>query len=154
MPTASPGSVLGDDCKLYYSATLGGAGALTEVPVSIDDTISSERRTAESNCRGDAEVSTHVGKPKYSITGSILFKRGTPGATFLTMRAAYAAGTTLHFALASGTVTDVDQHVFRLEGKFSRWEEARADGDTVKVSFEIQRTPDSTYASNWAVVSS
>ncbi len=152
MPTAAPGSVLGDDCKLYISATLGGSGALTEVPVSIDDTISSERRTAESNCRGDAEISTHVGKPKHTVSGSLLLKRGTVGATFATLRAAYAAGTTLHFVFATGTSTDVDQQLFRMEGKFSRWEQANADGDTVKVSFEVQRTPDSTYASNWSVV--
>jgi hypothetical protein len=153
MPAASPGSVLGDDCKLYFSATLGGAGALTEVPVSIDDTVSSERRTAESNCRGDSEVSTHVGKPKHTVSGSFLLKRGTPGATFLTLRAAYAAGTTLHFAFSTGTITDTDNQVFRMEGRFSRWEQANADGDTVKVSFEIQRTPDSTYSSNYATVS-
>jgi hypothetical protein len=152
MPTAADGSVLGDDAKLYYSATLGGAGTLTEVPVVIDDTIGSERRTAESNCRGDAEVSEHVGKPKHTISGTMLFKRGTPGATYLTLRNAYAAGTLLHFALASGTVADTAQHVFRIEGKFKRWEESRPDNDTIKASFEIARSPDSSYASNWAVV--
>ena len=39
MTNAADGSVLGDDCITYYSATLGGAGALTEIPVIIDDTI-------------------------------------------------------------------------------------------------------------------
>lgn len=75
MPTAADGSVLGDDAKLYFSATLGGSGTLTEVPVVIDDTIGSERRTAESNCRGDSEISEHVGKPKHTISGTILHSR-------------------------------------------------------------------------------
>jgi hypothetical protein len=42
--------------------------------------------------------------------------------------------------------------VFRIEGKFKRWEESRPDNDTIKASFEIARAPDSSYASNWAVV--
>lgn len=151
MPTAADGSVMGDNCKTYYSATLGGAGTLTEIPVIIDDTISSERRTAESNCRGDAEVKTHVGKPKHSLTGTILMKRGTPGATYLTLKTAYMANTILHFAVATGTVTDSAEHVFRMEGRFSKWEESRAENDSVKVSFEIQPDPVSTYASAWAV---
>ncbi len=153
MPTADAGSVYGDNCKLYFSATLGGAGALTEAPVVIEDTIGSERRSAESNCRGDAEVSEHVGKPKHSISGSILMKRGSPGATYLTLKTAYMAGTLLHFALATGTITNIDEHVFRLEGKIKKWEEVRGDNDTVKVSFEIVKSAESTYASNWAVVS-
>ena len=105
MPNAADGSVLGDDCKLYYSATLGGAGTLTEIPVVIDDAIASERRSVESNCRGDAEISEHTGKPKYSFTANMLFKRGTPGTTYAAMRTAYTAGTIHHYALASGTVT-------------------------------------------------
>jgi hypothetical protein len=75
------------------SATLGGAGALTEIPVAIDDAIASERRAVESNCRGDAEITEHTGKPKYSFTANLLFKRGTPGTTYAAMRAAYTAGT-------------------------------------------------------------
>lgn len=151
MPTASDGSVMGDNCKTYYSATLGGAGVLTEIPVIIDDTVSSERRTAESNCRGDTEVKTHVGKPKHSLSGSMLHKRGTPGTAYLAMKTAYMANTTLHFVLATGTVTDTAEHAFRMEGKFSKWEESRAENDSVKVSFEIQPDPSSSYASNYAV---
>jgi hypothetical protein len=152
MPTAADGSVLGDDCKLFYSATLGGAGTLTEVPVVIDDTLASERRTAESNCRGDSEISEHVGKIKHSITGTILFKRGTPGATGQTLRTAYMANTPLHFALSSGAIADVNQNVFRFEGRLKRWEESRPDNDVVKISFEIARNPDSGYASNLVIV--
>ena len=154
MPNAADGSVLGDDCKMYYSATLGGAGSLTEIPVIIDDTIGSERRKAESNCRGDAEISEHVGKPKHTISFTMLVKRGTPGTTYLAMKTAYMAGTIHHYALATGTITDVGQHVFRLEGQISKWEETRGDNDTVKVSGEITKAAANTYASNWAVVAS
>jgi hypothetical protein len=154
MPTAADGSVLGDNCQLHYSATLGGSGALTEVPVVIDDAINSERRSAESNCRGDAEITEHVGKPKHSISANLLFKRGTPGATFSTLRTAYINGTTLHFALTTGAIADVGQSVFRLEGKFKSWNETRPDNDTVKVSVEIVKDAGNTYASNWSIVSS
>ena len=154
MPTAADGSVYGDNCKMYYSATLGGAGALTEIPVVIDDSIASERRTAESNCRGDAEIKTHVGKPKHTISGNMLMKRGTPGTTYLALKTAYMANTVLHWALATGTITDIAEHVFRMEGRLAKFEETRADNDSVKVAFEIQPDPISTYASNWAVVAS
>jgi hypothetical protein len=154
MPAAADGSVYGDDCKFYYSATLGGAGTLTEVPVIISDSVNTENRSAESNCRGDAEIKEHIGKPKHSISGQMLFKRQTPGATYLTLLTAHAAKTTLHFALASGTITDTGQHVFRCEGKFKSFTQNRGDNETVTVDFEIVPTPDSTYASNWSVVSS
>lgn len=154
MTNAADGSVLGDDCKMYYSATLGGAGSLTEIPVIIDDTIGSERRKAESNCRGDAEISEHVGKPKHTISFTMLVKRGTPGTTYLAMRTAYMSGTIHHYALATGTITDIGQHVFRLEGQISKWEETRGDNDTVKVTGEITKAAANTYASNWAVVAS
>lgn len=154
MPTVADGSVLGDDCKMYYSATLGGAGTLTEIPVIIDDTIGSERRAAESNCRGDAEISEHVGKPKHTISFTMLVKRGSVGATYLAMKTAYMAGTVHHYALATGAVTDIGQHVFRLEGVIKKWEETRGDNDTVKVSGEIAKAAANTYASNWAVVAS
>jgi hypothetical protein len=154
MPAAADGSVLGDNCQLHYSATLGGSGALTEVPVIIDDAINSERRSAESNCRGDSEITEHVGKPKHSISANLLFKRGTPGATFVTLRNAYNNGTVLHFALTSGAIADTGQHVFRLEGKIKSWNETRPDNDTVKVAIEIAKDAGNTYASNWSVVSS
>lgn len=154
MPNAADGSVYGDDCKLYYSATLGGSGALTEVPVIISDSINSERRSAESNCRGDAEIKEHIGKPKHSISGQILLKRNTPGATYLTLLTAYEDKTTLHLALATGTITDIGQHVFRCEGQFKSFTQNRGDNETVVIDFEFVPTPDSTYASNWAVVAS
>ena len=154
MPAAADGAVLGDNCQLHYSATLGGAGALTEVPVVIDDGVNSERRVAEVNARGDSEITELLGKPKHSISANLLFKRGTPGATFLTLRNAYVAGTVLHFALTSGAIADTGQHVFRLEGRIKSWNETRPDGDTVKVAIEITKAADNSYASNWSVVSS
>lgn len=153
MPAAADGSVLGDNCQLHYSATLGGAGALTEVPVVIDDSISSERRSAESNCRGDSEIKELLGKPKHSISANLLFKRGTPGATFLTLQNAYVNGTVLHFALTSGAIADTGQHVFRMEGQIKSWNITRGDNDTVKVAIEIVPVASNTYASNWSVVS-
>ena len=152
MPNAADGSVLGDDCITYYSATLGGSGALTEIPVIIDDTISSERRAVESNCRGDSEITEHTGKPKHSISGTLLVKRGTPGATYETLRDAYVNNTILAWAFATGDSADIGQHIFRMEGRLKRWEESRPDNDTVKVSFEIAKAADNTYASNWATV--
>ena len=154
MPNAADGSVLGDDCKLYYSATLGGSGSLTEIPVVIDDAIASERRAVESNCRGDSEISEHTGKPKYSFTANMLFKRGTPGSTYAAMRTAYAAGTVHHYALASGAIADVGQVVFRIEGRIKSWNETRPDNDTVKVAIEVAKAADNSYASNWSTVSS
>ena len=152
MPNAADGSVLGDDCITYYSATLGGSGALTEIPVIIDDTISSERRAVESNCRGDSEITEHTGKPKHSVSGTLLVKRGTPGATYATLRDAYVNNTILAWAFATGDSADIGQHIFRMEGRLKRWEESRPDNDTVKVSFEIVKAADNTYASNWATV--
>lgn len=152
MPTVLDGSVLGDEAKAYLSATLGGAGALTELPLVIEDTISSERRSAESNCRGDAEIKEHVGKPKHMLSGTLLFKRGTPGATLSTMRTAYMSGTMLHWAIASGDITHEGQHVFRFEGKLKKWEQTNGDNETIKVAYEIAPDPGSTYASNWSVV--
>ena len=154
MANAADGSVLGDDCKTYYSATLGGAGALTEIPVIIDDTVSSERRAVESNCRGDAEITEHTGKPKHSISGTLLVKRGSVGATYGTLRDAYVNNTVLHWAFATGDSADIGQYIFRIEGRLKRWEETRPDNDTVKVAFEIAKAADNAYASNWSTVTS
>jgi hypothetical protein len=154
MANAADGSVLGDDCKTYYSATLGGAGALTEIPVIIDETISSERRAVESNCRGDAEITEHTGKPKHSISGTLLVKRGSVGATYGTLRDAYVNNTVLHWAFATGDSADIGQYIFRIEGRLKRWEETRPDNDTVKVAFEIAKAADNAYASNWSTVTS
>ena len=154
MANAADGSVLGDDCKTYISATLGGAGALTEIPVIIDETISSERRAVESNCRGDAEITEHTGKPKHSISGTLLVKRGSVGATYGTLRDAYVNNTVLHWAFATGDSADIGQYIFRIEGRLKRWEETRPDNDTVKVAFEVAKAADNAYASNWSTVTS
>lgn len=152
MVTAAPGSILGDDCKTYYSATLGGEGSLTEIPTVIDDQLTSERRSAESNCRGDAEVSEHIGKPKNSLTLNLLAKRGSPGTAYLALRTAYAAGTLLHWAFATGTITDVTQQVVEIEAKIKKWEESHPDNDTVKVAIELAKDASSTFATEWTVV--
>lgn len=152
MPAAPDGSILGDDCKLYYSATLGGAGALTEIPQVIDITATSERRAVESNCRGDGEVSEHTGKPKHSISGTLLVKRGSPGTAYAALRAAYMAGTVHHYAASSGTITDTGNYVIRIEGRIKRWEESQPDNDTVKVSFEIAKAADNSYSTAFSVV--
>lgn len=154
MPAAPDGSVLGDDCKLYYSATLGGAGTLTEIPQVIDVTATSERRSVESNCRGDAEVMEHTGKPKHSFTATLLVKRGSPGTAYAALRAAYMAGTVHHYAISSGTITDTGNYVMRIEGRIKRFEETQPDNDTVKVSMEIAKAADNSYATAWSVVTS
>ena len=152
MPDAANGSIHGDDCKLYYSATLGGEGSLTEIPQVIDDTLNSERRSAESNCRGDGEVSEHVGKPKNSLTVNLLAKRGSPGTAYLAMRAAYYAKTPHHYAFCTGDITHVGQHVAELQGIIKSWNETHPDNDTVKVACEIVRDPSATFASEVSVV--
>ena len=135
MVDAVAGSILGDDCKLYYSATLGGSGVLTEIPVIIDDTLASERRAVESNCRGDAEIGELIGKPKHTISGTILAKRDTAGvgATFVALRDAYVNGTILPCAMATGERAHIGQYVFRLEGRLKRFCVTNPDNDTVKV---------------------
>ncbi len=157
MTDAAPGSVMGDDCKAYYSASLAASngtwsGSLTEIPLTVEDTIAREFRTAESNCRGDAEVSEHVGKIKFAPSGVLLFKRGTPGATYATLKAAALARTPLHFAFATGDITHIGNHVIRLEARFKKWEESRPEGDVIKVSYELARNPDSYYPTTESVV--
>lgn len=157
MPDAAPGSVLGDDCKFHYSTSVAASngtfsGTLTEAGVVIEDNITRERVTAVSNCRGDAEKSTAVGKGTTGITATLLLKRGTPGATYAALRAAYLANTLLHIALSTGLITDVGQYVTRLEGRITKWDEARAEGDVVKVTIEIARAVDSFYPTTDSVV--
>ena len=55
------------------------------------------------------------------------------------------AKTTLAYAASTGDITEVDAQVLRLEGKLKSWNETRGDNDSVKVAFEIVKTPDSTY---------
>ena len=150
MTDAAPGSVLGDDCKFLFSSSVAAtngtcSGTLTEAGVVIEDSITRERVTAVSNCRGDTEKSTAVGKMTTGITATLLLKRGTPGSTFSTLKSAWLANTLLHFALATGTITDVGQYVTRLEGRITKWDEQRSEGDVVKVTIEIARAVDSYY---------
>lgn len=152
MPTAVVGPRLGDDARLYYSATLGGAGVLTAIDCVIDDEIASEKRTADSNVRGDNEIRTLIGKPRHSLSGNFQTRVGTAGVQYLVMKAAYIAGTVLHFAATTGDILDSGQQVFRSEMQISKWTESRPDGDSIKVAFELVPSALSTYASNFAVV--
>ncbi len=145
-------SISTDDCKLYYNLTGGSGGTWVEIPVVVEDTVSGERRTSESVCRGDDEVGEHVGKPKFSISGTLLAKRSTPGATYTALRGAFVANTRLGFCAATGAKTTSGEHTFTFEGKLKKWEEARADNDSVRVSFEIARDASSTFDSEFAVV--
>lgn len=150
MADAAAGSVYTDECRLYYNATLGGTGG-TEVLIGqvIDDSFSSERRSAESNCREDAEISEHVGKPKHNIGMQMLVKRGTPGAAYQALRTAYMANTVLHFTMTTGDPALGKQMTQELEGRIKNWSESRSDNDTVKVTAEIVRDPSSSFATEW-----
>jgi len=151
MPTATAGPVYGDNARLYYSATLGGAGALTEIDCVIDDAVNVDFQSTEVVYRGADEVQELLGKAKKVISGTMQTLIGD--AAYLAMRTAAHAKTTLHFAASTGDITDVDAQVSRMEGKFKSWQESRGQNDSVKVSFEIVKTPDSTYASTIAVTS-
>lgn len=154
MVAATPGAVYGDDAKLYYSATLGGAGSLTVIDCVIDDTINRERRSSEVVYRGADEVMEHVGKCKTSISGNFMTLVGTPGVAYLVLKAAFQAKTTLHWAASTGDITDVGAQVTRFEGKLKSWTESRPDNGNVQVAFEIVKTPDSSYATTLAVTAS
>lgn len=145
MTAAVPGAVYGDDAKLYYSATLGGAGALTDIGCVVDDSLSRERRTSEVVYRGAVEVMEHVGKCKTSISGTLMVLIGTPGVTYLILKAAFHAKTTLHFSAATGDITLSGAQSTDFEGKIKSWSESRPDNGNVTVSFEIVKTPDSSF---------
>jgi hypothetical protein len=152
MVDAVAGPIYGDDAKLYYSATLGGAGAVTELDAVIDDAVNSERRSTEVVYRGSAEVQELIGKAKNTITGTL--QALVSDTAYLAMRSAYWAKTTLAFAASTGDITHINAQVIRLEGKLKSWNETRGDNDSVKVAFEIVKTPDSTYNTTVSVVSS
>lgn len=151
MTAATPGAVYGDDAKLYYATTLGGAGALTEVDCVIDDSITRERRTSEVVYRGAQEVMEHVGKNKTSIGATLMTLVGTPGVAYLVLKAAYEAKTTLHWAAATSDILLSGCQVCRFEGKIKSWVESRPDNGNVSVAIEIVKSPDSTYNTTLAV---
>ena len=152
MTDATPGAVYGDDAKLYYSATLGGAGALTEIDCVVDDTVTRERRSSEVVYRGATEVMEHVGKSKNSVSGTFMLLVG--GTAYLALRAAFDAKTVLHFAATTGDITEIGCLVTRMEGILKSWTESRPDNGNVTVSFEIVKSPRSTYATVLAVTAS
>jgi len=149
MPAAATGAVYGDDAKLYYSATLGGAGSLTEIDCVVDDTVTRERRSSEVVYRGATEVMEHVGKSKNSIGGTFMLLVG--GTAYLALRTAFDAKTVLHFAAATGDITETGCLVTRMEGIIKSWTESRPDNGNVTVAFEIVKSPKSTYATVLAV---
>jgi hypothetical protein len=152
MVAAATGAIYGDDAKLYYSATLGGAGALTEIDCVVDDTVTRERRSSEVVYRGATEVMEHVGKSKNSISATLMLLVG--GATYLAMRSAFDAKTVLHYAATTGDITEIGCLVTRMEGQIKSWVESRPDNGNVTVSVEIVKSPKSTYSTVLAVVAS
>jgi len=143
-------SQLGDDCKLYYDTSGAEAGSWVEADVIIDDGDTFERRTAESNCRGDAEVKEHVGKPKYNLSGTLLFKFGDT--EFVALQSAAQANTSLGIAVMNGAIATSANKGWWRDMKFSQWNENRPDGDTVKVSFTLVTDADSSYVSNFKTI--
>jgi hypothetical protein len=138
MTDVTPGSALGDNAKFYYDTTGAEVTAWTEATVVIDDTDSLEFVTAESNCRGDAEKTMHVGKPSHKVSGTLLFKHGSgDGAKYRALRDAAHAKTVIGVAIMSADITHVGSEGWFRNMQFSKWELQRPDGDTIKVSFEL-----------------
>lgn len=157
MTNAVPGPVYGDDATLYYSTSLAASngtfsGSLTEIDCVIDDTINRERRSSEVWYRGAPEGSEHVGKPKTTLSGTLMTLVGTPGVTYLVLKNAFDNNTLLHFAAATGDITEVGAQVTEFEGKIKSWNESRPDNGNVTVSFEIVRSPASYFPTEISVV--
>jgi len=140
---------LGDNAKLYIDVTGAEVTAWTELTVIIDHTLSSERVTAESNCRGDAEKGVSVGKPMHALSGTMLFKKSTAGTTYRACRDAYNANTSVGIASMSEDIVTVGSEGWFLDMKFSKFEISYPDGDNISVSFDLVKDADSTYASNY-----
>ena len=144
-------SQLGDDCKLYYDLSGAEAGTWVEADVIIDDGDTFERRVADSNCRGDAEIKQHVGKPKYELSGNLLFKLNDT--EYEALRDAAHANTSIGIAVMNGAIATVGNEGWWRDMKFSQWNETRPDGDTVKIAFTLVTDASSTYVSNFKQVS-
>jgi hypothetical protein len=138
---------LGDDFKFYYDILGAEIGTWALADAIIDDADSFERRTAESNCRGDVEIKTAVGKPKFEESGTLLFKKSDTG--YEALRDAAQANTNLGIALYDGLIATSGNEGWFRDMRFSSWAETRPDGDTVKVAFTLVTNADSTYVSNF-----
>jgi len=143
-------SQLGDDCKLYYDVLGAEVGSWVEADVIIDDGDTFERRTAESNCRGDVEVKVHVGNPKYTLSGTLLFKFGDTEDDALL--AAVQANTNLGIAVMNGNIATSGNEGWWRDMRFSQWNETRPDGDTVKITFTLTTNAASAYVSNFKTI--
>lgn len=144
-------SQLGEECKLYYDVAGAEVGSWVEADVIIDDGDTFERRTAESNCRGFTEVKEHVGKPKYTLSGTLLFQFGDT--EFTALQAAAQANTNLGIAVMNGAIATASNKGWWRDMRFSQWNETRPDGDTVKVAFTLVTNASSSYASNFKTIS-
>ena len=158
MVDATPGSVYGDNARLYYSTDVASAGTFSGTLVHagcvIEDTINNERRQAEVVYRGATDIAVHVGKKKVTITRTIMVPVGTPGTQYLALRSAYDNRTLLHFAASTGDITEVGCQYTRFEGKITNWSESRPDNGPLTVSFEIVKDPGTTYATTSGVIAS
>lgn len=145
MPLTDDVSQLGDDCKMYIDILGAEAGTWAEVGVVIDDTDSFDRRTVDSVCRGDAEIKSHVGKPKFEESGNLLFKRNDT--VYEALRDAAHANTPIGVALMNGGITVVGAEGWWRDMRISKWAESRGDNDTVKVAFAMMTDAGSAYVS-------
>lgn len=155
MPDATPGSVYGDNARLYYSTDVASAGTfsgtLVHAGCTVEDTINDERRRAEVAYRGLADIAEHVGKRKVSITGTMMVLIGSPGAQYVALRSAYLNRTLLHWAASTGDIVDSGCQWTRFEGRIVSWSETRPDNGVVTVSFEVVKDPGTTYATTSGV---
>ena len=158
MVNATPGSVYGDNARLYYSTDVASSGTfsgtLVHADCVIEDTVNDERRQSDVVYRGATDIAVHVGKRKVTISGTMMTLVGTPGAAYVALRAAYLAKTLLHFAAATGDITEVGCQYTRFEGKIISWNESRPDNGNVTVSFEVAKDPGTTYATTSGVIAS
>ena len=142
--------MLGDNSKFYYDGGGAESGSWVEADMIIDDGDTLERRTAEANTRGDVEIKTHVGKPKYELSGTLLFQLND--AQYEVLRNSAHNNTTIGIAVMNGTVSTSGNEGWWRDMKFSNWNETRPDGDTVKIAFTLVTDASSTYVSNFKQV--
>ena len=147
MPLVDDISQLGEECKMYVDA--GGAedSAWSEVACIIDDSDSLTYREADSVCRGDVEIKTHIGKPKFTTSGNLLFKRNDT--EYEILRDAAQAKTVIGVALMNGTITEVGAEGWWRDMQITQWNESRPDSDTIKVAFTMVTSADSVYVSTF-----
>lgn len=146
MPLIDDVSQLGEDCEMSVDVAGAEQGSWVTVGAVIDDSDTFERNTADSICRGDAEVKQHVSsKAKFEESGNLLFKRNDTA--YEALRDAAHANTSIGVALMNGGIAVVGAEGWWRDMKISRWNESRPDGDTIKVAFTMVTDADSAYVS-------